>query len=756
MTRFFRIHPAVGIARVGNSPDEFFIGPEHPNQPPNFDITQKKFLPFKDSQGRIKRQAARFRVFEYTMQNGALTPLREVTSGSSDVVSIKWNVHLANRKAAFFRFNGQDGAEAGVWKGADPEPNQPRINLRNAHVQGEVERKRLLLIDPGLKSISGRIQTPVPLTNPNGNIPIATLGELRTDENGNLLVLGGHGQSKKTANGKLIDDYVNNDHWFDDMSDGPVSAEITYQEGGTNQTVKLEGKDGAWLLVGPPDFAPAVGNVVRLFDTLWDLAVRSQKVPLADTDGLFNQGLFARLKQQRADWSTTTHSFQNYKPSFRLEVFPILERALGHRHVHNPEASKAFHATLAGVEQDLGSVASVKGNRLRKTIFNYLRDPFSTTLEPLLMPKGLGDFYSDYASDEGMDTRGYFMTLTKVQYAVLKRWSEGEFQEDWDEKKAHAIDPDITAGGLDRASMENGVGAPFFPGIDCSWLVRRPELYAAPFRIHHSGVVFPTTAKLAIGPGFFSQQMALPWQADFYQCKKQFFDPKSFKKNTVEGDGMYHMWWAAHRPDDVYAKKGDIQMVPWTRSLEAVAEVEARKPEIKNSAPEGTSAVEMAMYLQVQQNWSQLGFVINEGDAYFETQERSAPTGVAAVRSATRLKLKSWKADYLCRADAAPGITSAASGAGTEWNVEWLSDTRLKLKSVKGDYLQRSDAAQGVTPGATAAMTEWIIETANGKFTLKSSKGDCLHRAAEAGSVTTWSDGVGNLWEIEVLARAKV
>ncbi|RKH10073.1 hypothetical protein D7V97_14830 [Corallococcus sp. CA053C] len=623
MARFFRIHPAVGVARVGNSPDEFFIGPEHPNQPPNFNITQGKFLPFKDDQGRIKRQAARFRIFEYAMQDGVLTPLREVTPGSNDVTGIKWNVHLANRKAAFFKFDGQDGAD-GSW-----------AKVRNAQVKDAAERERLLVIDPGLKSISGKSQPAVPLKNLKTHIPITTLGELRTDAQGRLLVLGGLGQSNKTAQGGLIDDYVNNDHWFDDMSDGPVSAELTYTEAGQTQTAKLEGKDGAWLLVGPPDFAPAVGNVVRLFDTLWDQAVRVKAVPLPDADGLFNQGLLARLKKQRADWNTTTHSFPTYKPSFRLEILPILERALGHRHVHNPEASKSFHATFAGVEVDLGTVASLKGQRLRKTIVGYLRDPFSTTLEPLLMPKGFGDLYSDEAPDEGMKT-GYFMTLTRVQYALLKRWAEGAFEEDWDATKAHAIDPDISAGGLDRGALENAVGGPFFPGIDCSWMVRRTELYAGPFRIKHSGTAFPATAKLAIGPGFFSQQMALPWQADFYQCKKQFFDPQSFTKDAFTGDGMFHMWWAAHRPDDVYAKKGDLQMVPWTRALEAVAEVEAKqKPEFTSSAPEGTSAVEMAMYAQMQKHWSQLGFVISEGDACFETEGSPAPTAVAPAQKAS-------------------------------------------------------------------------------------------------------------------------
>jgi len=33
------------------------------------------------------------------------------------------------------------------------------------------------------------------------------------------------------------------------------------------------------VTVGPPDFAPGVGNVVSLFDTLWDTAVREVSQP---------------------------------------------------------------------------------------------------------------------------------------------------------------------------------------------------------------------------------------------------------------------------------------------------------------------------------------------------------------------------------------------------------------------------------------------------------------------------------------------
>ena len=54
----YRIHPAIGIARVGDSPDDYFIGPEAPGIPPTLnkpDGSSSQPGKYKDSQHRIKR-----------------------------------------------------------------------------------------------------------------------------------------------------------------------------------------------------------------------------------------------------------------------------------------------------------------------------------------------------------------------------------------------------------------------------------------------------------------------------------------------------------------------------------------------------------------------------------------------------------------------------------------------------------------------------------------------------------------------------
>jgi len=83
----YKIHPAIGIARIGNSPDEFFIGPERVGEPP------EPPGGFKDAQCRVKRQGARFRVFAHN-DDGTVA---EVTDTEAEIT---WTVHLCNTKAA--------------------------------------------------------------------------------------------------------------------------------------------------------------------------------------------------------------------------------------------------------------------------------------------------------------------------------------------------------------------------------------------------------------------------------------------------------------------------------------------------------------------------------------------------------------------------------------------------------------------------------------------------------------------------------
>ena len=142
MATTYKIHPAIGIARVGNSPDEFFVGPERVGEVP------EPPGGFKDAQCRVKRQAARFRIFAHH-DDGSV---EEITDAEAEIT---WTVHLVNSKAA--------------------HPDR-----------GNTEPAGDLTIDPGPRTLTGPDQR---LLFDNGTIhfagePVVTvpLGEIRTDD----------------------------------------------------------------------------------------------------------------------------------------------------------------------------------------------------------------------------------------------------------------------------------------------------------------------------------------------------------------------------------------------------------------------------------------------------------------------------------------------------------------------------------------------------------------------------------------------
>jgi len=87
------IHPAIGIARVGDSDNEYFLAPEVPHPMPAPEGG------YRDPQGKLKRQAARFRIYGYNDRHEGVGELM------AENAEIDWTVHVANKKAAWYDFD---------------------------------------------------------------------------------------------------------------------------------------------------------------------------------------------------------------------------------------------------------------------------------------------------------------------------------------------------------------------------------------------------------------------------------------------------------------------------------------------------------------------------------------------------------------------------------------------------------------------------------------------------------------------------
>ncbi len=477
------ISPGLGIARLGNSPQEYFVGPEAPGQVP------QPAGGFKDPAGRIKRQAARFRVY------GLDTSGKVVGEVTPELGEVKWRVHLANRKAAWYQFlNAMDlGAKYAKTAGR-----------RNSAVTGT--QRKGLVIDPGPRSITGRGTSGASYHFDTGKFMGVTvpLGELRTDPQGRLLVLGGFGTSASYLK-KPATTFANNDGWHDDTSDGWVRATVRIG----SKTMEAE---AAAVAVTPPNFGQGLYGVVTLYDVVYDLFCREPR--------------FAMDAPAR--------------PSFWRHIYPVFSRLVDSGWVNSGVdvlfgPGSPSHLTTPALLAQLADPAP-EHQALRTAYAGWFRDPGGTggKRAAAKLPPFYGDAFGDFPH-LGMDD----LAVTATQYHWLQQWAAGDFDPDPSLRSRPATLAAYPVAqqphALDEANLESCLGGPFHPGIELTWTLRVASMWKSPFRLNllaekaeptmDYGVTLTPAEALGKGgvvqstaPGTLTWWMGVPWQTDEASC----------------------------------------------------------------------------------------------------------------------------------------------------------------------------------------------------------------------------------------------
>lgn len=487
----FEIHPTIGIARIGAS-DGFFFGPE-PDQPPP--------TAYRDA-GGILRQAARFRVFGVERDNtGRIVSAREITAADAD---IEWTVHLANRKATAFKVS---------------EPRERRNNAL-----GDDESDSALIIDPGPRSVSASVTTAAFDTGAFRGMTVS-LGEARFEvSTGRLIVLAGKGRSgfelplaPNDDPSKTPQHFADNDGWFDDTSEGPVTATLRLKATGEQPPVSA-----ARVIVGPPDFAPDIQNFVTLYDIVHQVAI--------------DKGLVEK---------PTTFSFMRF-------VRPVLVRASGYGWVnasgdsgHGGDGRGNFEAAM----DVLANPETSAGRRPR--IFRRLRDPHNAVNPSFAMPR----LFSEAGYPE-KDLRA--LALTPIQYEAMAKWAMVPTPPDfvWD-SPADPWAGQALPEALDRIALEGCAGGGFFPGIEAPRFMRDAGNYEPSL---------PVRLKEDLSAGIVNAGSAVPWQADFYDCQWEGTRDGGTGLEAFETQEDYG-WWPAQRPDSVFTDVTLEHRVSWAQGI---------------------------------------------------------------------------------------------------------------------------------------------------------------------------------------------
>lgn len=665
----YRIHPRIGVARVGNSQSEFYLGPEQTGGLPTkcdkngnpiiSNGREEQVKEFKDAAGGIKRQAARFKIFAYD-GHGAET---EVSLEDGEIESIRWTVHLANKKAVWYNFAELSGD---LTFGPQNSYESRHVPLRNADVTGEASRQQLI-IDPGPRSVKHPGESValslynIPPTYTHGGFPasaqtagITSLGDIMMDKQGRLLVLGGFGNSGGQTS---ITSFAGAEGWYDDVSDGYALATIFLKDG---SQVDLE---PAWIIVGSPKYAPELVNIITLDDCIFDTAVRSQNYDPDIYDPRKWPDTYAG-----SEYNPFAHFNPAYEPNYERDIAPIISRPESYQWVANVPAMIGF--SRPGFDT---SDPSKKNQKDREEYFNFFRIPvppgsqeflniengpnqlFSKAGMPL-MPLNSGD-----NSVKDFHLVYKFLTLTPTQYFFMKQWSLGKFTKG-------SAPPDNRAGvtELDRQVIGNCVGGPFSPGIEVTWLMRNHHIYSSPYQIsvaHWGGsnkkleayyakhglsttsdpsFQLPDKQYMGTEPGDLTKRMAIPWQADFFDCTIQTPNitipdiNQSPADDGVEIPPCYYVyWWPPQSPMFVIAGALD----PAEQTLDGI--VTNPPIMIPNSSgvyqtqsnPSVVAAGQQVPYMrgiygfgQMVAAWKDLGFILNLGTdryPYFAEKERN-------------------------------------------------------------------------------------------------------------------------------------
>ena len=419
----YAIHPAIGIARVGNSL-EYFIAPELPGEAPFASGG------FKDESGAIKGQAVRFRVYGY---NAAGFPVREITAAEAQIT---WTVHVANRKASWYEF-----ATAMDIPGAESVP------LRNLDYEGPDRQE--LVIDPGERTISGINQEGVVFDRGAFIRQEVGLGELATDDYGRLIVIPGLGNALSPTD-EPITTFANNTGWCDDIADGPVRA-----------TIRVDGQDieakPAWAASAPPNYGPAI---LAGFTTMYDVV----EGVMVDKGWLSPGGV-----------------------SFTAHILPLFLRIADMQWVNQGAFQRYGYGSPEDLEDPdfLMQLADAsEENRIFRTEwFERFRNPDYLIDQPdlLLLPPLYGD---DVADNPRQWLAPTALQYSRLEQWALGNFENDFDPEAIAPGSLEELPASEQASALDRAALEPLLGGAFHPGTELTWIFRTPGLYSDLFRIN--------------------------------------------------------------------------------------------------------------------------------------------------------------------------------------------------------------------------------------------------------------------------------
>lgn len=488
----YRVHPSVGIARMGNSATTYFLTAEKPGK--WFDPVQESIpgplidqraVGIRDAAGNLCKQGARFRVFcyQYDRNPGSGGKALNVWECKKADYDITWTAQVANRKAQV----------AGTPLGTAKQPNSPDP-----------------VVLPSSSASSLRIFT----GKPAGRLD---LGSCFVDADGRLVILGSDGKAKKIGAGGN-EGKPESLFWAgfeDDAADGPITARVKPKAGSKQPDKGRPAEDavGGWVVIGLPDYGADVRATVTLYDVAmnhaYEMAKKGKKMrPPQD------------LGQEPADLSKLITYYQQILPLlYAQHTVPYTIKH--HRHripfpllPYEKKNTRYKDFLRAAKQTDMITPEDIWAEYITAGSGEPKPAPAYRVQNPAIL----------WTKNDSMPNLEY-VAMTELQQRAVEKWSQGKLP--MGDSKAETSAGDLYAPyQLDLAHMETMSGGSFYPGIEVGRQAHWPETWRGRTGCCPRHYDVRVTSEIndagtrtgPAQPGYLTMFLACPWQADFIEC----------------------------------------------------------------------------------------------------------------------------------------------------------------------------------------------------------------------------------------------
>src|SRR5262249_5844084 len=211
----------------------------------------------------------------------------------------------------------------------------------------------------------------------------------------------------------------------DDISDGPVAAEVTLPDG--KRIPISDPKDTAWVIVAPPKYAPGIDPLVTLYDVIREVAIGAEWIA-DDPNVEYYRDIYPILRRAAEHAWVNDDAVRGHGYDKRGDFRVLEPKAAPQAPGSAPRLETRRKVTAKLADSEKLAAPNPDDAKERQRIFARIRIPLA--IDPHRRDQANGWHMPPLSGDGGDTEEGNpknWLTVLPSQYRKLELWKDGKF-----------------------------------------------------------------------------------------------------------------------------------------------------------------------------------------------------------------------------------------------------------------------------------------------------------------------------------------